>query len=65
MIIKCPCLNCSYVVEVEEGYFHYTEKQAMDKMLLHLKNHSIPVIWEWIERCMVEYFINTKKEAKP
>ena len=57
MKVKCPVIDCPYVVEVEEGYFHYTKEEAINKMLEHLKKqHTIDELWELIERCVVEHF---------
>ena len=56
MKVKCPIVDCPYVVEVEEGYFHYTKEEAIEKMLQHLKKHNVSELWELIERCVVEHF---------
>ncbi len=54
--VKCPCLGCSYTVQIGEGYFHYTEKQAFEKMKEHiLKQHSLGDVEEWLERCLAKH----------
>lgn len=56
-VVKCPCLNCSYCIEVETGYFHYSLDTAIEKMVQHLKErHTYGDIFEWLGRCVVQYF---------
>jgi len=56
MKVKCPIDGCYYAIWVEEGYFHYTKEEAIEKMLKHLKKHNVSELWELIERCVVEHF---------
>ena len=57
MKVKCPVYGCPYVILVEEGFFHYSKQEAIEKMLEHLKKrHTIGDFWELIERYIVEYF---------
>ena len=57
MKVKCPVYGCPYVILVEEGFFHYSKQEAIEKMLEHLKKrHTIGDFWELIEKCVVEHF---------
>jgi len=63
MKVKCPIIGCSYVIE--EGYFHYTKGEAIEKMLEHLKKrHTVAELWEFIECCVVDYFEREEKLEK-
>lgn len=66
--VRCPCLNCGFVVWMNYGpkSCRRNEKQGLDKLIQHLeKDHTIGDIFEWLERCAVEYFDKELKEAKP
>jgi len=57
--VKCPCLNCGFRIWMNYGpkSVRIDEKQALAKLIEHIKNeHTIKEIFEWLERCAVEYF---------
>ena len=57
--VRCPCLNCGFVVWFNYGprKIRLDKKQALDKLIQHLKTqHTVGEIFEWLERCAVEYF---------
>jgi len=67
MRVRCPCLNCGFTVWMNYGpkEVRLTEKQALDKLIRHLeKNHTIGEIFEWLERCTVEFFDSEVKRWK-
>jgi len=58
-LVRCPCLNCGFVVWFDYGprEVRLDEKQALDKLIQHLKkDHTVGELFEWLERCAVEYF---------
>jgi len=61
MKLFCPCLNCSFYILIDEGYFHYSPNEAVKLMIKHLKRkHGMNDIWEYTERMLVE---TVEKEA--
>ena len=68
--VRCPCLNCGFNVWINYGpkEVRLDEKQGLDKLIQHLeKNHTIGEIFEWLERCAVQYFdseVAREKERK-
>ena len=57
--VHCPCLNCGFSVWMNYGpkEVRLDEKQALDKLIRHLKNdHTLSEIFEWLERCAVQHF---------
>lgn len=65
MSVRCPCLGCGFRVWIDYGpeELRLTKEQALDKLIEHIKNeHTVKEIFEWLERCAVEYFDGELKE---
>lgn len=57
--VRCPCLNCGFVVWFNYGprEIRLDKKQGLDKLIQHIKtDHTVGELFEWLERCAVEYF---------
>ena len=66
MKVKCPCLNCAYFIEVNEGYFKYSNDQAYEILKHHiLERHTLGELQEWLERALVNYFFTELKKEQP